>query len=167
MKKIELDIVCKECNGTGLYRGFAEGDNSSVVCYKCEGTGCCKYKFEYEEFEKRKLSASIKWVYQVGCGIKVGQGDGYKYSDFGGMSYKDWLKFDGVFPPRSEMRKFICPAWWNQNVNDFGKPEWCYEEAKFCLGAFSSCKWFDNKRKCWARWDKEFGDESNEESEGE
>lgn len=162
MKKIELDIVCKSCNGTGLYRGFAEGEGSSVVCYDCKGTGCFKFKLEYEEFEKRKTSASIKWVYENNCGIVVGQGGGYKYSDFGGMSYEDWLESGGEFPTRSEMREFVCPAWWNQNVRDLNKPDWCYNEAKFCIGAFSSCAWYKNKRKCWARWDKESGDEKVE-----
>lgn len=162
MKKIEVDIVCKVCYGTGVYQGFAEDENSAVVCYDCKGTGKYCYKFEYEEFTKRKHRDDIEWVYQTNCGIKVGQGDGYKYSDFGGMSYKDWLESGGKFPPRSEMRKSICPAWWNQNVDGSNKPDWCYKEAKFCLGAFSSCKWFDNKRECWARWDKEFGDEKED-----
>jgi len=155
MKKIEVDIVCKSCDGTGLYQGFAEGENSAVVCYVCKGTGKYHYIFEYEEFIERKNSDDIEWVYETNCGIKVGKGGGYVYSDFGGMSYKDWLESGGKFPVGSEMRGFICPAWWNQNVNDASKPDWCYDEAKFCLGAFSSCKWFDNKRKCWERWDNE------------
>lgn len=165
MKKIELDIVCKSCNGTGLYRGFAEGEGSSVVCYDCKGTGSFKFELEYEDFKKRKLSASIKWVYKENNGIAVGQGDGYKFSDFGGMSYDDWIKSNGKFPPRSEMREFVCPAWC-YNFDD-RMPKWCHDEGLRYGHSFSSCKNFEDKRKCWARWDKEFGDESDEETEGE
>lgn len=159
MKKVEVDIVCKDCNGTGIYKGFAEGDASGVVCYDCKGTGKYHYIFEYEEFIKRKKRDGIEWVYETNAGIKVGQGDGYVYSDFGGMSYEDWLQCNGKFLRGSEMRKFNCPAWWNQNVSDSSKPKWCYDEYGFCFGAFSSCKQFENMSECWARWDKESGDE--------
>jgi len=48
-EKIELDIVCQSCDGTGLYKGFAEKDGAAVVCSRCDGTGKEHYVFVYEK----------------------------------------------------------------------------------------------------------------------
>ncbi len=62
MKKIELDIECQSCNGTGVYRGMGERDGASVVCFTCDGTGCFKYKFEYTLFKERKIDLNGGYI---------------------------------------------------------------------------------------------------------
>ena len=150
--KIELDIVCNACGGTGLYVGMAEKDGLAVQCHRCDGTGKYHYVYEYELFKARKRQQKIKWVLESNPSIFAGLGRGkYSYSDFGGMPYKDW-NGGKPFPKKSEMRKFVCPAWWYQCVDYDKKPEW---DECICCGSFSKCKWFVTKNKCWDRWDKE------------
>jgi len=151
-QKIEIDIECPYCKGTGLYSGMGEDKDCAVVCHYCRGTGCYHYKYSYNIFKGRKDKKGIKWVYETNPGIRVGEGDGYRFDDFGGMSYRDW-KASGKFPEKSENRKFVCPAWWYQSVDDDKKPDW--NECIVC-GTFSSCKHFKNKHLCWERWDTEY-----------
>ncbi len=149
--KLTWTQECKSCKGTGLYIGMAEKDGSAVVCYNCEGTGESKHTVEYDNFNGRKYNGKVKWVYQTNPGIGIGDGGKYTFQDFGGMCYEDWLKGHN-FPPKSEMRKFVCPAWWYQSVDYNKKPDWCD-----CLGvSFNNCDEFKKKEKCWERWDKEF-----------
>lgn len=153
-KKIEIEYACKACEATGLYVGMAEKDGAAIVCNVCKGTGKAVHKFEYEDFSGLKGRNDVKQVFETNPGIFIGEGKAqFKLSDFGGMSYAEWLK--GLsFGPGTENRKFTCPAWWYQSVNCKLKPDW-----KECRlgGAFSDCKEFPNKAKCWERWDKEFG----------
>jgi len=155
MEKIELDIECKACNGTGIYVGVCERDGSGVVCHRCNGTGCHHYEFEYVPFVTRHRRRGIKRVFSNNSGIVIGEGNGHKLEDFGGMPYKDWL-MGKPFPAKDEMRKFVCPAWWYQTVDYDKKPEWCHDDYGFISGAFSDCPQFCNKSECWARWDKEY-----------
>jgi len=151
--KIELDIVCPECKGTGLYVGMAEKDGFAVQCHRCNGTGKYHYVYEYELFEARKKRRDVKWVVEYNPGIFIGTKHGaLSLSDFGGMSYKDW-NTGKLFPTKSEMRRFTCPAWWYQCVNYDLKPDWgeC-----ICCGSFSECPNFSSKNKCWERWDREY-----------
>lgn len=152
MNKIELEEQCSRCHGTGLYVGMAEKDGFAVVCYQCKGTGKYKFVHVYEEFTGRKDREGIETVIECNPGIVVGKKDGL---DFGGIPYEQW-KQHGLFPPKSEMRQYTCPAWWYQNTNYKLKPNW-----KECLlgGTFSSCKNFPDKAACWNKWDKEFGRE--------
>lgn len=149
--KIEFDEKCKSCKGTGLYSGMGEDPNCAVVCHTCRGTGCHHFVYVYEDFEERIIDDKILHVYEVNPGIKVGQGRGYKFDDFGGMSYAEWLQ-GKPFEPGMENRQFTCPAWWYQSANHELKPRW--DE---CIGvsSFSSCDHFKNKEKCWERWDRE------------
>jgi hypothetical protein len=149
---IEFHEKCKSCNGTGLYVGMAERDGFAVVCSTCEGTGKHFQKIEYDDFEKRASRSNVVHVLEVNPGIGVGTGNGHKLTDFGGMPYKDWLK-NGKFPPKSEMRKYVCPAWWYQSANYKLKPDW--KECCGC-GSFSDCDHFSHKQKCWERFDKEY-----------
>jgi len=144
--KIEFDEQCKACNGTGLYKGMGEKDGYAVVCHTCEGTGKHHYVHEYEEFTGKKERNGIKQVVKTNPGIYLGGN-----LDFGGMSYEDW-KQGKPFPPKSEMRKHTCPAWWYQSADYDKKP--CWKECGF--GSFSACKHFPDKDKCWERWDKEY-----------
>jgi len=151
MKTIEFDQKCKACGGTGLYTGMAERDGAAVVCHACKGTGCHHTKFEYEDFEGRQKHETAKRVYAANPGIFIGEDEKCKLEDFGGMTLEDWeagKSFDG-----KENRKHTCPAWWYQSADYDKKPNW-----KECLGcgAFSGCKSFDEKEKCWTRFDEEF-----------
>jgi len=151
---IEYDAKCKACNGSDLYVGMAERDGAAVVCQRCDGTGEVHHVIKYEDFEGKSKRRGVKRVYEVNPGIGIGTGETKKHGkftleDFGGMSYKDWL--DGKpFPPKSEMRKFTCPAWWYQSADYDKKPNWCTGR----LGCvFSECEEFENKEKCWERFD--------------
>jgi hypothetical protein len=142
---------------------MGEAKNVGVVCHTCKGIGKETITISYTEFSKRQESKQINWVIQNNPGIRVGAGkneDGevLKLEDFGGMSYKDWNN-GKPFPPESEMRKFVCPAWWYQGVAYDKSPHWRTGEVQCSgCGSFSSCKFFLVKEKCWKRWDKEFGD---------
>lgn len=151
MNIVEFDEKCKKCDGTGLYAGMAERDGAAIVCHNCDGTGCHHVKFEYEDFEGRQKHETAKRVYATNPGICVGEGNGHKLEDFGGLTLGEWeagKDFTGV-----ENRKYTCPAWWYQIADYKKKPEW-----KKCLGwgAFSNCDHFPDKANCWAQWDKEF-----------
>lgn len=158
MKKvIDVFYACQACKATGLYVGMAERDGAAVVCHTCKGSGKARHVFEYEEFEKRKQRKDVQRVYQTNPGIIIGtRGDGtYKLEDFGGMPYGEWLE-SKPFSDGMENRKFTCPAWWYQGADYKRKPEW--KECRATLGgAFSDCPSFCDKAKCWAKWDKEFG----------
>jgi len=93
----------------------------------------------------------IKRVFQANPGIGIGESEQLKLSleDFGGMPYREWA-LGLSFPPKSEMRKYTCPAWWYQRVNYKLKPKWD-ECIKF--GSFSRCTHFKTKEKCWQRFD--------------
>jgi len=152
-KIIEFDEVCPTCGGTGVYIGAYERDGAGIVCYDCEGTGCHHFKYTYDEFEGRKITKKVKRVYAANPGICIGEGNGHKLEDFGGMPYKDW-ESGKPFPVGSEDRKHTCPAWWYQSADYEKKPKW-----KTCIigGFFSECNNFHEKEKCWECWDREFG----------
>ena len=157
---IEFDEQCKVCRGTGIYIGLAEKDGAGVQCCQCKGTGRDHFYHEYDDFTGRVHRDDVRHVLRANLGIMIGVGkDGqYTLGDFGGMAYESWWAGD-EFPPGSEMRKFTCPAWWYQTVDYERKPKW--DECRGC-GAFSACEDFHAKKKCWARWDEEFGNVSKE-----
>lgn len=150
-KVFEADIKCKACKGTGLYVGFAEKDGAAVVCHDCDGTGKYHFRYEYEEFTRKVPANNVKWVFQTNPGIGVGEGEGFKFSDFGGMSYEDW-KSGKKFTDDMAMKNYTCPAWWYQSVDYDRKPHW---KECICSGSFSNCKLFKDKYICWARFKKE------------
>lgn len=158
---VEFDYECTNCKGTGIYVGFAEQDGAGVVCHTCRGTGKAHRKFEYDDFEGRKARPNIKRVYEANPGVCIGGGPDsvIALEDFGGMDYQEWL--DGKpFPPKSECREYICPAWWYQTVNYGLKPNWCREYGSSICGVFSECPRFPQKELCWARFDKEHSREN-------
>jgi len=152
---IEYTVKCGACDGTGIYVGFAEKDGIGVVCHRCDGKGEIKNKYEFVATEnfKRKDREDIKLVLQYNPGMIVGVDSekGLDYDSWGGMSYEEWKKSKGKFPPKSEMRKYSCPAWWYQNTDYDKKPHW----DKCSFGSFSDCKHFKNKEECWKQWDEE------------
>ena len=153
--KIEYDEACKSCKATGLYVGMAERDGAAVVCHTCKGTGKHHVVIEYDDFEGRVIRDDVARVYQVNPGIVIGTRQKYapdlNLADFGGMPYEEW-QAGKEFPEKSENRAYTCPAWWYQSADYDKKPEW-----KECLGcvAFSSCRNFPNKARCWERFDAE------------
>ncbi len=150
-RRFETEAKCEDCKGTGLYVGLAERDGMAVVCHTCKGTGCRKIIVNYEDFEGRKERKGIKRVIETNVGIITGEKDDLKLDHFGGMPYEDW-KNGKIFPPKSEMRNFVCPAWWYQSANYDLKPNW---EECIGWGTFSGCKCFLTKEKCWTKFDAE------------
>lgn len=153
MPKIKIEHACDSCNSTGLYTGFAEGKGAAVICNGCGGTGKAVFEMTYQKFTGRKGKNGIVRVLRTNPGIGIGEIEGRKLEDFGGLSYKDW-KAGKPFGPGTEMRNFTCPAWW-YNVVDYKKqPDWdeCLENG---TQIFSRCPHFDAKAACWERFDKE------------
>ena len=60
-KKTTVKAVCSACDGTGLYRGFAEAKREAVVCLDCRGTGCVE--LSYVPFVQRKERSDVEMVY--------------------------------------------------------------------------------------------------------
>lgn len=61
MKKM-VKAECESCDGTGIYRGMAEGPGVGVVCLTCNGTGC--EEIEYTPFTARKKRRDVKTVHR-------------------------------------------------------------------------------------------------------
>lgn len=55
-----MKTECEACNGTGIYRGFAEPQGVGVVCLQCNGTGC--EEIRYKPFKMRKTRRDVKTV---------------------------------------------------------------------------------------------------------
>jgi len=157
VKKIELEIECSACSGTGLYSGMAESKGLAVVCRKCDGTGKYQYKFEYNEFEGIKKREDIERVYlptrfKLGLGVidfkGVGEIDMYKK----GISYTEFL--EGKQPER--IKEIECPMLADQGA--------CHGVEGFVNGCrdlglgwgsdISSCKNQCNRMECWERFEK-------------
>ena len=142
-----VSTECSSCEGTGVYSGMGEPPEVGVVCSSCRGTG--EYIYHYKPFKERKPNHKVKRVLRIDPGIKAGDRE-----DFGGMSYADWLK-GKPFPPKSEMRLYVCPAWWYQIANYDLKPGW---DACIGIGSFSDCDSFKCRAACWTRFDDENGE---------
>lgn len=150
----EQEAQCNACKGTGIYVGFAEMDGAGVQCSKCRGTGKIILRIKWEPFTGRKQREGIRHVYRVNPGIKVGEGGGHHFSDFGGVPYDQWLCIPtDKWPYGKEDREHTCPAWWYQCADDEKKPRW--DRCEF--GRFPDCSHFCNKEKCWEQWDSEYG----------
>lgn len=154
MQVFERDIQCKECKGTGLFKGMGERDGWAVVCHKCKGSGCYHFKFEYEAFHGRVKCDNVQQVVEVNPGIVLttrGADRTYTHESFGGQPYESWCK-DEPFPPGSENREFCCPASWYQSADYGAQPKW---EECAGVGAFSACRCFRGKAGCWERFDSD------------
>lgn len=159
---LKYECECKSCGGVGLYVGMGERDGASVVCHDCKGTGRREITVEWRDFTGAKIDGGIKWVVATNCGWCIGERAGVcSFSDFGGMSYREWLDSGRPsakeFPLGTEDRQHVCPAWFYQSTDYERKPSWDDEEQKCGFGAFSACKHFSEKHKCWERFDLEQG----------
>ena len=154
METFEVLEECKACKGTGLYVGLGERSGAAIVCGKCKGTGAFKFIYYYKKFQKKQNPPKdVKRVFQTNPGIVVGEGNGIKLSDFGGMPLSDWLK-GKEFKQGMENRKYTCPAWWYQSADYKKKPDW--DECLSSWGrSFCDCEYFNKKEKCWAKFDEE------------
>lgn len=148
---IEFDIQCDSCKGTGIYVGTYERSGVGVVCHTCKGTGCLHKVIRYSDFNGIVARKDVRQVYQTNPGIVIVEDEIHRLADFGGMPYKNW--FEGKpFPPKSENRRFTCPAWWYQSADSSKKPYWDKCQA---IGLFSKCQHFKDKSEYWNQWDKE------------
>lgn len=155
MKKIQFDKECESCNATGIYVGMAEKDGAGIVCYVCKGTGCHSIDIEYAPFTQRKHHPDIKRVYQIGSIVLIGEGNGCKLSDFGGIPYSDWVSGKS-FPLGSEDRRHMCPKQWGQLVGKYD--HFHLDNCNDCHAGmrFSDCPHFGKKDRCWKAYDEKY-----------
>lgn len=74
------------------------------------------------------------------------------------VSYETWKRDRSVIDqPGREDRERLCPAWWYQTANYKLKPDFNDDERQCGFGAFSRCRFFEQKAGCWAKWDREYG----------
>lgn len=154
----ERDVECRSCHGTGLYSGMAERDGAAVVCHKCHGTGCERITLTYTEFtQRRPAPLETRRVFRTNPGIVIGEGDGYRLEDFGGVPLGEWQQDPTLLTARgTEDRLHTCPAWFYQNADYKLKPDFNDAERKCSLGgAFWRCQFFEQKAGCWAKFDRE------------
>lgn len=59
-KKVEVDVQCSACRGTGLRHGHAEPKGVGVVCAECKGKG--ETKLSYTPFTSRVIRDDIEFV---------------------------------------------------------------------------------------------------------
>lgn len=160
MKKIEMDIQCQSCKGTGVYVGMAERDGAAVVCHTCKGNGKYKYKFEYEEFDGLKKREDVTRVFKQSYGFviaprkldfkNIGEIDMTKE----GVSYDDFTK--GAMP--SHIKNLACPMLADQSAchSIKGFTDDCDKLDGGCLlgRMLTSCKNQQNKLDCWKRFEQ-------------
>lgn len=155
-KKIEMDIMCPACDGTGVYSGMGEAINVAVICYKCEGTGKFHYVYEYEDFIERKIRKGIDRVYLKGYGYKIGTGKinfdkiGEIDMDEEGISYAEFL--NGKMP--THIKKLACPMLADQGAchNIKGFVDKCEKLNGGWFSHIPSCKNRRNSDECWERF---------------
>lgn len=159
MPKLELEIQCKSCQGTGLYQGVGEGKGTAVVCYDCKGTGKAHYSFQYEEFTGRKLRDDVERVYRRGSPYKLGLGK-INFDDIGeidmdheGISYREFLNGD---TPK-HIKQLGCPMMVDQGAchEIKGFVETCNELNGGWINYIPNCKNKKNILQCWKRFEEE------------
>jgi hypothetical protein len=158
MEKIEIEIECPACEGTGLYQGLGEGKGTAVVCYKCNGSGKYLYLYSYNKFTGRKKKPDIERVYLSGYGYKIGLGKllfGGEIEidmDNEGVSYDEFLA--GKIPGHIE--ELACPMLADQSacqkINGF--TDKCSDLNGSSLWGchIKGCRNYKNKKECWKRF---------------
>lgn len=157
-KKIELEIECQTCGGTGIYKGFAERNGAAVVCHTCKGTGCEKYHFAYTPFTKRSIDPTAKRVFITGYGYCVGTKpitlDNGVFIDFSkeGVSYDEFLS--GKMP--KHIKQMGCPMIADQGAcHDIkGFTDRCNVLDGGYINVISSCRYQPGKSRCWKRFEQ-------------
>lgn len=149
----DADVECTSCGGTGLYKGFAEGDGAAVVCRTCDGTGKQHVHYEFTSFTERKKQKGVKRVYKTAAGYGIAAED-FTTKDGvfipfsqAGVSYKDWL--NGVKP--KPIKRLHCPLQHFDQGTEIG--EWlkdrgpCYQ--KLSIGGYIPDCSRVNRDSCW------------------
>jgi len=160
MKRIEKDIECKSCNGTGVYVGMSERNGAAVICHTCNGTGRQHYVFEYEEFTGRKIRDGVTRVYKQSYGFIIAPKK-TKFAGIGtvdmaakGVSYDDFLR--GEMP--EHVKQLACPMLADQAACH-GIPGFVDDCERLHGGSLlgsllSRCRNQKNKLECWERFNK-------------
>ena len=158
MKKIEMEIECPSCKGTGVYVGMAERGGASVVCNTCKGSGKKLYCYSYNDFTGRKITENVKRVYKQSCGYvitpdkmvfdKIGEID----MSVKGVSYQEFI--DGKIP--DDIEELGCPMITDQGAcHDIkGFTNECNNLNGGWVGVLKTCKNQCNKKECWERFHK-------------
>ncbi|NIX55325.1 MAG: hypothetical protein GWN14_05175 [candidate division Zixibacteria bacterium] len=153
MPVIKHQEVCSMCDGTGLYIGMAEKSGAAIICHNCDGNGEVTFIHKYKELRGgRVYRYGIRRVFKKNPGILIVEDSRYKLEDFGGMPYEDWYAGKS-FPKQHEMRFVVCPAWWYRKIN------WDECNTNLLGSRYSDCKFFNQKKICWSRWDQERNNE--------
>ena len=157
-KKIEMQIECPDCDGTGLYCGMGEGNGAAVVCRTCKGKGEKAFQYLYNEFTGRKSRTDVQRVYLSGMGYKIGTGKinfkngiGEIDMDKEGVSYAEFLA--GKMP--THIKKLGCPMSVDQGAchGIKGFVDKCEELNGGWIGLITDCKHQPNKMECWKRFE--------------
>jgi len=135
---------CENCNGTGIYTGYAEEQNVGVVCKTCKGTGMVESR--HKKFMGKKEREDISFVIEHNPGIFVNE----EIAKEVGLEYDDW--FAGKpFSEKNEMRSRFCPQEYYQCCKTGKRPDW--DECRKVI-LFYKCENYRNKSDCWERFDK-------------
>lgn len=152
MSEQEIEIECKSCGGTGLYKGMAERDECAVVCSTCKGTGMTIFK--YKQFTGLVERSDVKRVFEGTFGyvhtdkdVENSKGEILEFSKYG-CSYKEWLNGEKPKP----MEQLYCPYIYdNQGIGNEPFLR-CESGHNGWGGRISECEFFDDKKKCWEMW---------------
>jgi hypothetical protein len=154
-KRIEFEMECQSCSGTGLYSGMAEGEGLAVVCRTCNGTGKVLFKKSYNVFKGRKIKEGVKRVYlpsrfKLGLGVVNFSGAGEIDMDKKGVSYEEFL--NGSMP--EHIKELECPMRADQSAchRVDGFIDWCQGHGLGYGGLITNCKNQCNKLECWDRF---------------
>lgn len=148
MPRIEMDVECSDCQGTGLYVGMAERDGLAVVCHRCKGSGMAHYIYDYQPFSGRKPKAGVTHV--------IYQNPGYildpAHAGARALPYGEWANGARFSASQIEDRERTCPAQHIQNVLHRNAPS---EPFGCGYGMFTACKKYPDKAECWRIADAE------------
>ena len=158
-KRIELQVECPSCGGTGLYSGMAESEGVAVICHNCKGTGEYSYTYSYTPFTGRKEAKNIKRVFKKGTQYKIGlgvinyKGIGTINMDKEGVSYQEFCA--GVMP--KHIKQLGCPMLADQGAchSIKGFVETCNSLNGGWIGYIPECKHRKNQSACWERFEEE------------
>ena len=159
MEKIEMEIECPECSGTGVYMGIGERGGAAVVCTKCNGSGKCLYRYQYKKFTGRKIDEKVKRVYLRGMGYCISTGivtmkDSGITIDFDkeGVSYQEFL--NGTIP--KHIKSLGCPMLADQSAchGIDGFTSECNKLNGGYVSLITNCKHKSKMHECWNRFEK-------------
>lgn len=144
----KIDIQCESCEGTGIYKGRCEKEESGVICLTCNGSG--KDILEYIPFIERKLRTDIKRVYSETAHNKINDedqeylGKTIHFSKYG-CTYDEWLQ--GIIP--LTIKELICPF-------AYSGQSWKYLKCNDLKhGLLTSCIHFKEIEQCWKQYNYE------------